>query len=72
MAAQRLEIAQLRRDVEMLDMVGAALRAQGAEALSREQRRVRLLSEVRVAAPPSPLPADPPPPPGLRDQLILS
>ena len=45
-AAQRLELQQLRRDVEMLDMVGAALSARGAEAVSQEQRRVRLLSEV--------------------------
>ena len=61
-AAQRQEIMQLRRDVEMLDMVGAALRAQGAEALSREQRRVRLLSEVR-AAPPAHAPRLHEPPP---------
>ena len=47
-AAQRLELQQLRRDVEMLDMVGAALSARGAEAVSQEQRRVRLLSEVCV------------------------
>ena len=48
MAAQRLELQQLRRDLEMLDMVGAALSARGAEAVSQEQRRVRLLSEVCV------------------------
>jgi hypothetical protein len=32
----------------MLDMVGAALAAQGAESISQEQRRLRLLCEVRV------------------------
>ena len=48
MAAQRLELQQLRTDLEMLDMVGAALAAQGAESISQEQRRLRLLCEVRV------------------------